>query len=54
MYHIMGIGILMLWSLGFLVPFTLIGFIEILLIISFLILLMNKIRKLRSVITKQD
>lgn len=44
--HIVGLGILMLWFLGYLVPYTLIGFLEILLIISFFNLLLNKILKL--------
>jgi len=52
--HIVGLGMLMLWFLGFLVPYTLIGFIEILLIISFLNLLLNKILKMDFSKTKQE
>lgn len=48
-----GLGIIMLWSLGFLVPYTFIGFIEILVIISFSIFLLNKIFKMKYVITKE-
>lgn len=44
--HIVALGIMMLWLMGYLVPYTLIGFIEILLIISILNLLLNKILKL--------
>lgn len=52
--HIVGLSILMLWLLGFLIPYTLIGFIEIILIISFLNLLLNKILKLNVRKTKQE
>lgn len=48
-----GLGIIMVWSLGFLVPYTLIGFIEILLIISLSIFLLNKISKMKNVTTKE-
>ncbi len=52
--HIVALGIMMLWLLGYLVPYTLIGFIEILLIISFLNLLLNKILKLGMRKLKQE
>ncbi len=51
--NIVGLSVLMLWSLGFLVPYTLIGFMEILLIILFLNLLLNKIIKMNFIKTKQ-
>lgn len=54
MHHVIGLGILMLWFQGFLVPYTLIGFIEILLIISILILLLNKILRMNPISTKED
>lgn len=51
--NIVGLSVLMLWSLGFLVPYTLIGFMGILLIILFLNLLLNKILKMNFIKTKQ-
>ena len=52
--HIVGLGILMLWFLGYLVPYTLIGLIEIMLIISFLNLLLNKILKRAHIKTELE
>lgn len=52
-FHIVGLGILMLWHLGYLVPYTLIGFIGILLIISAFNLLLDKIVKLDIKKSKQ-
>jgi len=36
MPHIVGLSLIVFWSLGFLTPYSLIGFSEILLIIAFL------------------
>lgn len=52
--HIVGLGMLLLWFLGYLVPYTLIGFTEILMIISFLNLLLNKILKMTTIKTKLE
>jgi hypothetical protein len=46
MSHIIGLGIIMLWSLGYLFPYTLFGFIEILMTISLSIFLLNKVAKM--------
>lgn len=52
--NIIALGIMILWFLGFLVSYTLIGFIEILLIISFLNILLNKILKRAPIKTKLE
>lgn len=44
MPHIIGLSLLLLWSLGFLTPYSLIGFIELLLIIAFVKFLTRKIK----------
>ncbi len=44
MPHIIGLSLLLLWSLGFLTPYSLIGFIELLLIIAFVKFLKRKIK----------
>jgi len=44
MPHIIGLSLLLLWSLGFLTPYSLIGFIELLLIIAFVKFLSRKIK----------
>lgn len=46
MQLIVGLGLLLLWSLGFLTPYSLIGFIELLLIIACLKFLTKKIKSL--------
>ena len=48
MSYILGLSLLLLWSLGYFVPFTIIGFIEILVIIAFLNFLLRKISSLDS------
>jgi len=46
MPHIVGLSLLLLWSLGFLTPYSIIGFIEILLIITFLKFLQKKVENM--------
>jgi len=46
MFHIIGLIMILVWSLGFLTPYTIIGFIEILLLTAFLNLVFKKIRSL--------
>lgn len=46
MPQIVGLSLLLLWSLGFLTPYSLIGFIELLLIIAFVKFLLKKIKSL--------
>ncbi len=53
MSNVFGLGIIMLWSLGFLFPYTYIGFLEILLILSLSIFLLNKIPKIKHLITEK-
>jgi hypothetical protein len=38
-----GLSLLSLWSLGFLTPFTIVGFMEVLLLIAFLKFVIRKI-----------
>jgi hypothetical protein len=45
---------LLLWSYGLFTPFTLIGFIEILIITSFLNLLLKMILKMNFIKARQD
>ncbi len=45
MPHIVGLGLLLLWSLGFLTPYSLIGLIEILFIITFVHFILRKVNK---------
>ena len=42
MNYIIGLSLLLLWSLGFFVPYTISGFIQILLLIAFLNFLLKK------------
>ena len=53
MFYLINIGLLLVWFLGYIVPYTILGFIEILLINLFLILLLNKIPKMRSTLIKK-
>jgi hypothetical protein len=46
MFYVVGLLMLMLWSLGLFFPFTVIGFIGILLLTAFLNIMVNKIRRL--------
>jgi len=46
MPQIVGLSLLALWSLGFLTPFTIVGFIEVLLIIAVVKFLLMKIKSL--------
>ena len=46
MFHIIGLIMILVWSLGFLTPYTIIGFIEVLLITVLLNFLLKKIRRL--------
>lgn len=46
MLHIIGLGLLIIWSLGFIAPYTIFGFIEILLITFFLNYFLKKINVL--------
>ena len=43
MPQIVGLSLLSLWSLGFLTPFTIVGFMEVLLLIVFLKFVIRKI-----------
>ena len=43
MYQMVGLSLLSLWSLGFLTPFTIVGFMEVLLLIVFLKFVIRKI-----------
>ncbi len=43
MPQIVGLSLLSLWSLGFLTPFTIVGFMEVLLLIVFLKFVIKKI-----------
>ena len=43
MPQIIGLSLLSLWSLGFLTPFTIVGFMEVLLLIVFLKFVIRKI-----------
>jgi len=43
MHQIVGLSLLSLWSLGFLTPFTIVGFMEVLLLIVFLKFVTRKI-----------
>ena len=43
MYQMAGLSLLSLWSLGFLTPFTIVGFMEVLLLIVFLKFVIRKI-----------
>lgn len=43
MPQIVGFSLLSLWSLGFLTPFTIVGFMEVLLLIVFLKFVIRKI-----------
>jgi len=45
-FHITGLGLLLIWSLGLLAPYTIIGFTEILLITALLNFLLKKINRL--------
>ncbi|MFZ1281533.1 MAG: DUF5670 family protein [Ignavibacteriaceae bacterium] len=45
MPHIVGLGLLLLWSLGFLTPYSLIGFIEILIILALVHYILRKVNK---------
>ena len=46
MFHIIGLIMILVWSLGFLTPYTIIGFIEVLLITVLLNFLLKKISRL--------
>jgi len=46
MFHIIGISLLLTWSLGLLAPYTITGFIEILLMTAILNFLLKKISSL--------
>ena len=54
MPHIISLSMLLLWSYGLFTPFTLIGFIEILIITSLLNLLLKMILKMNFIKAKQD
>jgi hypothetical protein len=54
MPHIIGLSMLLLWAYGLFTPYTLIGFIEILVITSFLNLILKKILKMNFIKAKQD
>jgi len=43
MPQLVGLSLLSLWSLGFLTPFTIVGFMEVLLLIVFLKFVIRKI-----------
>ena len=43
MPQIVGLSLVSLWSLGFLTPFTIVGFMEVLLLIVFLKFVIRKI-----------
>jgi hypothetical protein len=47
MFKIIGFGFLMLWSVGFIAPFTLFGFIQIFLATALLDYLLRKIASLK-------
>jgi predicted membrane protein len=53
-FHIIGLGLLMLWSFGLLTPFTIIGFLEILILTLLLNLLLKKILKMNFNKVKQN
>jgi hypothetical protein len=46
MFHIIGLSLLLTWSLGLLAPYTITGFIEILLMTASLNFLLKKINSL--------
>ena len=48
MPQIVGLSLLSLWSLGFLTPFTIVGFMEVLLLIVFLKFVIRKISSWES------
>ncbi len=52
MNYVFGIGVIMLWSQGFLFPYTYIGFLEILMALSLSIFLLNKLPKLKLLFIK--
>ncbi len=46
MPHIVGLSLLVLWSLGYLTPYSIIGFFEILFFIAFIQYILRKIKNL--------
>ncbi len=54
MPYIISLSVMLLWSYGLFTPFTIIGFIEILIITSLLNLLLKTILKMNFIKTKQD
>ncbi len=55
MPHIVGLSLLVLWSLGYLTPYSIIGFFEILFFIAFIQYILRKIGKDGIIdIKKQD
>ena len=54
MSHIIGLSMIFLWAYGLLTPFTVIGFIEIIIITSFLNLLLKMILKMNIFKAGQD
>ena len=54
MPHIISLSMLLLWSYGLFTPFTLIGFIEILIITSLLNFLLKTILRMNFINAKQD
>ncbi len=52
MSNVIGLGIIMLWLLGFLAPYTYIGFLEILMILSVSVYITNKSPKLLRFISR--
>ncbi|MEO8231056.1 MAG: hypothetical protein ABI638_02155 [Ignavibacteriota bacterium] len=54
MYYVLNITVLLLWSLGFVAPYTIVSFVGILLMNLFLNLLLKKILKMSSIKTLQN
>ena len=54
MSHIIGLSMILLWAYGLFTPFTFIGFIEIIIITSFLNLLLKMILKMNIFKARQD
>ncbi len=54
MPYTIGLSLILLWVYGLFTPFTFVGFIEILIITSFLNLLLKTILKINFIKPKQD